>query len=290
MTFLGRRFGVPSHPYFIGLNLVGQHNREGHDSYILGKLHMAGEGGVWYYFPFVFLVKTPLGALLLLGLALCAAGFSLRATSVAPGIVLLAVPLALYWTSCLTSGINIGVRHLLPVYPLTYVLAAAIWTLYAKTLYRRATPCLLTACCILLVHESVRILPYDLAFFNTAAGGPANGPNLLVDSNLDWGQDVLRLKKWLVEHNAVNNYCVCYFGKVEFLYYGLPDPPLPSTEEIRSGVRPECRYAAISVTPMKGVYVPKERYSWLTSRSPIARIGWSIYIFDISDVAAPGKR
>jgi len=283
MAFAGRRLGVPSHVYFTGLDHVAEHNRYGHDSYILGKTRTGR--GVWYYFPFVFLVKTPLGALLLIALCL---PLIFRARE--PGMILLAVPLLVYWASCLTSGINIGVRHLLPVYPLTYILAAALWTLYAKTLYRRAAPILLAGCCTLVVYESARIFPYDLAFFNTAAGGPANGPNLLVDSNLDWGQDVLRMKRWLVQRNAVNDFCICFFGKVDFRYYGLPDKYLPTTEDVRAGMRPECRYAAISATPLMGVYVPKDRYSWVTSRPPIARVGWSIYLYDISDRAGAGIR
>jgi hypothetical protein len=294
MHSAGKRLHLPAHPYFTGLHLLAEHDLRGHDSYFLGKLQ---KKGVWYYFPVVFAVKTPLGALLLL--ALCLPLVAVRI----PGAwrwlkesqlewALLAVPLAVYWAFCLTSHINIGLRHLLPVYPLLYALLAALWTRLARSLYGRGrgTPVLTAAVCLLTVGESAWIFPHDLAFFNAAAGGPANGANILVDSNLDWGQDLKNLKVWLDARGAGQDVCMMYFGSADQQYYGFPDNAIPPTESILKGEHPPCTYAAISVTPLKGVYIPFEWYSWLRQRKPVARIGWSIDVYDIWDVSGDWRK
>lgn len=250
------------HPHYVeGLRLVLRHQGLGHPAFLLGTLR---QHGVWYYFPVVFAVKTPLAVLVLL--------FFLRR----PGrdwLVLL-IPMAVYWVLCLTSGINIGLRHLLPVYPFLYALIGAGVACWRK-------PVLVL--CAALMLESALIFPYDLSFFNIAAGGPGNGMNLLVDSNLDWGQDLIRAKEYFGSRSR--DVCLCYFGTADQTYYGFPATALPPTDAIRAGERPECRYAAISVTLLQGVYHPRQWYDWLRARMPVGRIGYSILVYDVSDLA-----
>lgn len=271
----GRYLHLPVHPFFLGLNEMAQHQKSGHPSYMLGTVRQHGE---WNYFPFVFLVKTPLGALLLCALALPLLRRFRR------DLWVVAVPLCIYWALCLTSGINIGVRHLLPIYPFTYALVAVLIARHAGEVYRKAAPALVTAACVLLAGESAYIVPHDIAFFNLAAGGPANGPNLLLDSNLDWGQDLGSLRRWL-DARGRNDVCLAYFGSADERYYRFPNWAIAPNESLRAGERPPCHYAAISVTLLEGVYHKREWYTWLRARTPIARIGWSIYVYDITDVS-----
>ncbi|MBL0157560.1 MAG: glycosyltransferase family 39 protein [Bryobacterales bacterium] len=245
------------------LRFLMKHLEGGHPSYLLGVIR---ERGVWYYFPVVFAVKTPLAALLLL--------FLVRRPC-RDWLVLL-IPMAAYWAICLNSGLNIGLRHLLPVYPFTYALIGA-----GVAHWRR--PLLVLGA--LLVVESALIFPYDLSFFNVAAGGPSNGRTLLLDSNLDWGQDLIRAKEYFGVRSG--NVCLCYFGTADQTYYGFPAKVTPTNEMLRAGERAECRYVAISVTLLEGVYHRREWYAWLRERKPVARIGYSILVYDVGDVAQP---
>ncbi len=252
------------HPrYLEGVEIMLKHQESGHPSFLLGTLR---DRGVWYYFPIVFAVKTPLAALLLL--------LFLRRPQ-RDWLVLL-IPMAAYWALCLNSGINIGLRHLLPVYPFTYALIGAGVACWRKPVL---------ALCAAVALESALIFPYDLSFFNVAAGGPSNGMNILVDSNLDWGQDLLRVKEYFGPRSE--DVCFCYFGWADQTYYGFPPKAVPPTDMIRAGERPECRYVAISVTLLQGVYHQRQWYDWLRARKPIARIGYSVLIYDVSDLAVP---
>lgn len=267
----GKRLGLPAHPYLVGISDLAVHDKVGHDAYLMG---MQSHDGWWYYFPVVFAVKTPLSVLALLALA---AGiglrrFRLRAVKLR-WLVLLLPPLV-YFAMCMHSRINLGVRHLLPVYPFLYAAAgAALMT--GKRPVRVVSFMLMLG----LTAESVAIYPHYLAFFNAAAGGPDNGPRYLVDSNLDWGQDLKNLKAYVDRHH-IDKLCVCYFGRSSMEYYKLEYTDLPRTDELRQRAGIDC-VGAISATALQDVYVGKDAYSWLRARQPMAKIGYSIYLYDL---------
>jgi len=128
---------------------------------------------------------------------------------------------AVYWAFSIESHLNIGHRHLLPIYPVLFILTGALGRWFAKPLRWEA---LLVAGLIAWhVAESASIAPNYLAYFNELAGGPANGPQHLVDSSLDWGQDLPGLKSWL-DRNARPGEAVylAYFGTGEPRYYRIP--------------------------------------------------------------------
>ena len=280
LRLAGRYLHVPAHRYLLGLSDLAERNRRGHESYILGSVQAHG---VWYYFPFAFLVKTPLGVLGLLGLCLPL----LRRAP--PGLAVLLVPLGVYGAMCLTSGINIGYRHLLVSLPFLYCLLAALWAARARLVYGKAAPALLALMLAAAALEPLlatrdRFGLHDLAFFNLAAGGPAAGVRLLVDSNLDWGQDLGHLRAWLAERGALDQACVVYFGAGDVYRAGIPAQSIPTSAQIAAGQQPACRYAAISATPLMGVYVPATEFAWLRQQTPIDRIGWSIYVYDVGGI------
>jgi hypothetical protein len=143
---------------------------------------------------------------------------------------------------------------------------------------------------LLLVIESLTIYPHYLAFFNFASGGPGNGPHYLVDSNIDWGQDVIKLRDWLRER-GIPKVAICYFGRADLTTYGLPFDWLPRTSDLAEWEKLD-GYAAASVTALQGVYVPPDELGYLRARTPVAKIGYSIYVYDLrkSAVRASGDR
>jgi 4-amino-4-deoxy-L-arabinose transferase-like glycosyltransferase len=261
------RLGLGHSYFFEGLSLVGLHNAIGHEAYLLGS---RSELGWWYYFPVVFAVKTPTG--LLLGLA--AAVFVIVRKLKAQWLVLI-VPPATYFAASMASHINIGVRHLLPIYPFLCILvAAALWE------HRR----ILTVAAALVVIESMAAFPYYLAFFNLPSGGPSNGTRYLVDSNLDWGQDLRRLQAYFKKQGGAP-LCLGYFGNAVPDYYGIRAGDMRTNQEVSKNGAPNC-LLAVSATPMMGMYVD-DTWSWVRQYRPVAKIGYSIYVFDLR---VPGNK
>jgi hypothetical protein len=121
-----------------------------------------------------------------------------------------------------------------------------------------------------------------LAFFNLLVGGPARGDEYLVDSNLDWGQDLKGLKEWM-HRQGVATVNLCYFGSADPDYYGIRYSALPGNGLLQQGSAPQLPgYIAISATNLRGVYFPEELrqfYRPLLQQKPVARIGYSIYVY-----------
>jgi hypothetical protein len=277
MAQAGKRLGLPAHPYLVGLYNFAMHDREGHSAYLMG---MRRDQGWWYYFPVVFAVKTPAAVLILLALcvavglvALARAGPRRWRLREAPfeWVVLLLPPLV-YFAFCMRSHVNIGVRHILPVYPFLFIAVAV--ALARKAWEKRALAVLV----LVLAVESVAVYPHYLAFFNGFAGGPENGARYLVDSNLDWGQDLVNLKKYLAAHD-IKRLCICYFGRASMQYYKIDYLYLPMTAETAEREKMDC-VAAVSATQLQGAYVGESAFAWLRARQPMAKIGYSIYLYD----------
>lgn len=275
LRYVGKHWGVRAHPYLVGLGLLGAHQTTGHPAFLMGEVY---QGGKWEFFPVAFLAKTPLGALLLILIALPL----LRKAPIAEWRAII-VPLVLLWGLAVTAGINIGLRHILPVYPLTYALAAGLYGKYGEPAYARTFAAAGGLAIALLAYESGRMAGRDLAFFNLAAGGPERGGQMLVDSNIDWGQSLGELRRWLGTRKPAD-VCLVYFGTAPIAYYGFNECAITPTEEIRKGYKLERRYAAISVTLLQGVYHKREWYTWLRERKPAARVGESIYVYDVEDL------
>jgi hypothetical protein len=192
------------------------------------------------FFVWAFALKSTIPLLL----AGAAAGALLvrRARELAYRLAPLAALFGVYWVFSITSHLNIGHRHILPTYPVLFIACGALGAWLAA---RRVLPALLVPA-LLAWHagESLRVAPHFLAYFNEIAGGPANGHRHLVDSSLDWGQDLPGLKAWLDAHAQPGEpVYLSYFGTGEPDYYGirarrlmfvngfkLPAPPLEKLE------------------------------------------------------------
>jgi hypothetical protein len=249
------------------------HNAEGHESYLLGQ---QSRKGWWYYFPVAFAVKTSSVVLLLTLLSLAAfvlvppRGESFR-------WIALALPMLLYFLFSMTSGINIGLRHLLPVYPFLFaIVAAAFFRLPVRPKVRSV---FLGIIVLAQAMEVASIHPHYLAFFNRLSGGPLAGPYYLVDSNIDWGQDLKKLKRYMDDHH-LDNVCLSYFGSGEPGYYGIVGKHLPTSEDAQGRAAMDC-VAAISVTLLRDVYTVPGSYEWLRGRERVGHVGYSIWIYDL---------
>ena len=175
-----------------------------HAAYLLGQI---SQDGFWSYFPIAFAVKTPLPTLLLLVAATGMWLLKRRRISVDYWLLL---PALIYFSLAVLSRFNIGIRHILPIYPFLFVLLGGV----TQQLWQDGSRGMRAGLLVLglwYLGASLSIYPRYLAYFNELAGGPKNGHKVLLDSNLDWGQDLKGLKHWM-DSNKVQRIQMLYFG------------------------------------------------------------------------------
>jgi len=224
-------------------------------AYLMGDY---SDSGWRSYFPIAFLIKTPLATQLLI-LAGLAALFR-RRMALRDGLLLAGVGtfIVLYAGYLIQGTVNIGHRHLLPLYPPLLALAGAS----AGWLTTRAGRGLIGVALAWLIVAHVRIHPHYLAYFNELVGGPANGHRFLADSNLDWGQDLLRLAAYARQHPS-EPIKLAYFGSAPPTYY-LPCEALPSYFPFRPVAELAPGTYVVSATQLVGVYDPELRPTFWT--------------------------
>ncbi len=200
-----------------------------------------GELGVdgWpEFFPFAFLVKTSLPVLVVTATGLvfwCRQALRSRTRAAAANQLWLVAPLltllALYWIAALGSSLNIGHRHILPTFPVLFILIGGVPLLFSSA--RRLGWTFLLICSGWHIGESFAIRPHYLAYFNQIIGGPQRAYWHLVDSSLDWGQDLPGLSRWLQAHRAPDEPVYLeYFGMGDPTYEGINAQPLTPSSEI----------------------------------------------------------
>jgi hypothetical protein len=245
-------------------------------SYLLGEISAHGS---WLYFPVAFAVKTSLPTLLLFGIALT---LVVTRRQFSRDDLFLVIPIIAFFFVAVCSGLNIGLRHILPIYPFLFVWLGGV----TSTIWERGRRMGRWGVFLLglwLVFSSLRTYPDYLAFFNEMAGGPANGHKFLVDSNLDWGQDLKGLKRWIGD-NRIGKINFAYFGTMDPSYYGINAVPAAGSITLfwRGGKdnSPISPYIAISQTYLAGLYLAKkDTYATFRDRTPVANIGHSILIY-----------
>jgi hypothetical protein len=263
-------------PYLWGFVRFFKH-QQARPSFLLGARSDDGFAG---FFPVSFALKTPVALLVLLAVSgwLAAARGMRRRTD-----VFLWIPVLLYAAVSLTRGINIGHRHLLPLYPFLFVAAGRVAT-WAGAGGRRGPKAVVAALALWHVGAALWIHPHYLAYFNELAGGPSRGYRILVDSSLDWGQDLRGLKPYMEAH-GIARVKLSYFGTADPAYYGIPHDLLPSYLPLPREV--ERSFAAgdvlaVSATNLQGVYLdPGDRpmMERLRLERPVDSVGYSILIF-----------
>jgi len=253
---------VPVPEFFNGIEEVRKHNAQGHDSYILGQY---SESGFWYYYPVALLFKSPFAFLVL---AVAGGYFCLRG-----GEARYLVPVAFLtgiFLFATTSRINIGVRHVMPVYIFLSILAGVAvthWWRKSAGLWARGV---VAGLLLWLAGTSAASHPDYLAYFNFLAGDRPE--EILVDSDLDWGQDMKRLGERLrqlgARQVALNPTLYGFWQE----YHGFPAIVPLSARVPRPG------WNAVSLTLLKYVR-PKKDLVWTDTMRPAERVGKGILLY-----------
>jgi hypothetical protein len=289
---------LPAGHHAIPWHRLRQHMASGHEAFLMGD---HSTDGWFYYFPFAFLLKTPLPALVLAGWAFLrfTVGRLHNLTSTmhrASEIGTLALFPLLYGLSSLFSQLNIGYRHLLPLLPFLYVGIGAVlaqihrfpsritshvsrFTLYAPRI----------ALAIFVIWQlagTINTAPHYLTFFNRLAGGPENGWRFLADSNTDWGQPYKALARFQRQQN-VETVQLSVFNFYDPVIYGVNYEPLTPTGGDTPPIFPS-RFApppgdyVISATTLDGIpLVDPEMYDWFRWRAPDAKIANALFYYDV---------
>lgn len=242
-----------------------EHARRGHLSYFLGQVRPAGS---FLYFPVAFLLKTPLETLAALGLLAIAAVRAGLPRDAWRALLCAGVFVALL----LPASINIGHRYMLPAYPF---LAVALGSLGTRAASR---PAGMALAALLLIRAAAQFPDY-LGSTNLLAGREPE--RYLADSNVDWGQDLPRLARWLAARGTPE-VALAYAGTDSPEHRGIRFRPAPCTRQ--PGL-----YAA-SINCLVGIQPPRSRgcVAWLRTEREVARIGTSIVVYDVPE--AGGSR
>jgi len=259
----------PFPTYFRGLRWLQRYAQRGAPAFLMGSYSTKGW---WYYFLVAFAIKTPIPTLLLLSAAIY---WSVREPDdAAKRIYVLYIPVAAFFLASFFSFLNIGYRHILPVLPFIFVIISQA-VLRAN---KRWMQVVLVFLCLWYAIGSARIWPHYLAYFNEIVGGPDNGYKYLVDSNLDWGQDLKNLKTYM-DRNGLQTIHLAYFGSAHPDYYGIQALPLPEKQPEDLASRPPQVYA-ISATYLQSGYLgDTEAFSWLRAYKPLTKIGYSLFLY-----------
>ncbi len=295
----------PYAQYLYGLAMVFQRGVGGNTTFFMGEISASG----WKtYFPILYLAKETLTLhILTITGIISAAGILLKELIKAQkqsfkqllaklievfetryiewalfGFILF------YWAISLLGNLNIGVRHLLPVFPLAFILISRdVVEDFLKNPGVKIKYAFLGVLILWQVISVISVYPHFIAYYNEFVGGPEKGYLIAADSNLDWGQDLKRLKKW-VDANGIQEIYIDVFGGADARYYfqekfrswwGTRNPA-----EAKSG-----EYLAVSATflqggrgkPVPGFTQDYGYYLWLDNQELITTIGHSIFVYRI---------
>jgi hypothetical protein len=270
---------VPAPAFLQGLAEIRQKNANGARAYLFGHVRKTGW---WYFFPVALTVKTTIALLVLVGVgSVSLLRSSWRETNwIAAAPVICALALLLV---CVFSHINIGVRHILPIYSLFAIIggvgAFQMWELANK---HHVGAVLLVVLLIWQLAASTRVHPDYLAYFNEFAG--RHPERILVDSDLDWGQDLLRLSSSLQQRH-VDEVSIAYAGSagLDLKQFSLPPFKQLAPHQPTSG------WVAISLLrlQMGGFGLPSDSFAWLNAYQPVCLVGRSIRLYYVADQAFP---
>ncbi len=268
---------LPAASHFERLLRLRENLAYGRESFLLGQNGMHG----WtLYFPIAFLVKTPLAVLLLLVPSLL---LTLRRSRWRVEVWALWLFPFLYFLSALTSTIDIGYRHLLPILPFLYVAEGRVgeWLFARGRGGRWGLLLLLTA----TMASGWWCHPFELSYFNLLGGGAEGGWRFLADSNTDWGQGLKALAA-AQEAGEVGTVRLSQFIFYDPAAYGVhyePIAPMQGAPPILPRrFDPEPGVYAISATTLDGVPLPyPPTYDWFRHREPLRKFGYALFLYRV---------
>lgn len=289
----------------------------GYPVYLDGELR---QESWWYYYYMTFLYKVPEGTLALVLASLVVLCFA-RTGHAAwfDELFVLTIPAVILVVMSAFTNINLGLRYVLPVFPYLYVSVGKLvpWaTSLADRTKRRLAEGFLGVGVAATLAATLFITPHYLAYFNWVSGGPAHGSAHLIDSNLDWGQDLVGLRRWIQKHAPDEPVGLAYFGqinpeifaaRVEGAFDWFLPPPRPKSMQLEDlppryrsrfeGLRFRPGLYAVSATLMRGLpwrvydreplrWAPRpvwiDAFSYFADLEPIDQIGYSLLIYRVT--------
>jgi hypothetical protein len=292
------RLPLPAPEFWDGFLFLKAHDQHGHPAFLLGQVR--DRGGFWDFYLIGVLLKSPLPFLLLL--ALCAPALlrksraPLDARALGAGLAAFA---ALALSTLLT--VNIGFRHLLVVVPLLAIFIGGVIAPWVKDLatrprqrrwVRNTAVALFGALLVSGVVTVERARPELIAYFNPLAGREPG--HALIDSDLDWGQDFLLLKREL-RARQISSAHYGFFGTMNACGPDLPQllpliPRVPVTGWIvlseqfyRSNFLVSIRRESCASPHYELDLAPEGSFDWLKSYRPVARIGATLRLYHLPE-------
>jgi hypothetical protein len=258
--------------YQQGVNAIYKHHQGVYEYFLLGNYSLYGW---WHYYFVAFAIKSTLPFLLLL---VCSVVLLSR-QQVTLDLYFLILPVLTMFMVSMFDATNIGLRRILPVYPLLFIFCGSLIQVNWYPYWLRGMVGFL---CLWQVFTALKIYPDYLAYFNELVGGPDQGIFYLDDSNIDWGQDLKRLKEFMAEEK-ITRIKIDYFGTYRPEAYGIQYEPMTPLDMLQpeKGIyyaisahnlqrKDLIRFPAINATL---------RYDWLGKYIPLKKIGYSIYIY-----------
>jgi len=321
VSMSGNKILQPFAQYVLGVSMVFNRISGGNTTFFLGEVTNQSFA---LYFPVSYLLKTPISFLVLLFISLAMFFkdiFTAQLKGKLPWIkklwrnvaeyVSAHIPETVFFLFILfysyisvTGNLNLGIRHLFPIMPLIYILVSKkIFTLFThfKRKIGQTTGSVILA--LLLVWFGVSTInasPNYLSYHNELIGGGKNAYQVFTDSNVDWGQDLKRLNKWLAERPEIEKIKLDYFGGGEPRYYLCTRRLDENGQLIKSAAGYNCEnsvyekwevtrgptkgWIAVSVTFLQNAkwyaqLLGQQDYDWLRDREPFAKIGNSIFVY-----------
>ncbi len=234
-------YGIIPARMYDGYKFISSWVQNGRQGYLLGKF---GDF-IPEYFLAAFILKTPVAFILLLSFSVYVFAKKRKLDSFA---VLL--PALLFFVAVsFFSRFYLGLRYVLPVYPFLFVFASQC-TCFPAIKKNKKAKAVFVLLILWFFFSSVSIYPNYLAYFNELCGGPSNAPYYLTDSNIDWGQDLFQLMAFVKQNNIKN---------LNLIYFGI----------------------AVSIVKITGIFDKDNKLRWLLGIKPKAKIGWSIYYYEL---------
>ncbi len=252
------------------------------ESYLRGEFR---DHGWWYYYLYALAIKVPLGYWIIFALSFLLAFYQRSAGSShwLDGLMLAVPSLTVLMLVSIQTGFNHHMRYVLLIFPFSFIWMgqSALWFAEKKKIAAVVTAFSL----VWAIGSSLMIYPHSLSYFNEAIGGPMEGHNHLINSNIDWGQDLLYLKEWIEKHPEVQPLNICYYGEYAPTHIGMNYPLPPVNEKQDPNFQPPPGWYAISVNYLKGYgwRQPKDGFIYFQNYEPIATAGFSIYIYHIKN-------
>lgn len=256
-----------------GLLMVQVLQQGGRPSYLMGHY---SQNGWWYYYPIIFLIKVPISIIIGIFWLIILKIRKIISWSFEDEIIL--IPPLVFLIFAMMAKYDPGIRHILVILPFIILWLSQLiqYIIKIKKGYNYKV-IFAIALIIFYIYSVVKIYPNQFAYFNEFIGGPKNGYKYAIDSNLDWGQDLIRVKTYLQKNN-INNYNLAYeWGEAQARYYlGKDFKCLNVKDGVQTG------FVVIGKTALQSP--PDDQgnsYDWLKQYQPIADIDHTFFVYQI---------